>query len=623
MDLDIAIQEKLPRRFQGRPCYHQIIPVFGGSKEAEAQRVREKETDDKRQKDQQKKAQDAQKAHQAQNQKNLNQLQQMNAQQTGHASHEDARDAKQHEKNREALQKATQGVQEHTHTQFENNPQPRPQISQRSTGTSNLLKNIQTLTQQSATQARQETAKLAKDDAREVKHFDEHHETAQKQEPLFRSTKLGYIARAAGFYENGRTALEARSDPARMKLLLNPRQAASKPFSPEKPFYQLSKQGFERLFNPDHLSEMIHQVSQHLAETHPALEHAQGKAVALFHGGLLFVKEGPRVRAFRLSAEGVLHEATQEYEGFPLSQQARAEMTRLLKQKGVHARLDGDKEPLIDPKELKEESKLSKTDRSLSSRGELRSLSKDDSSFSALLRRVLEEGESVAKKLEKGEDPYFAEKENWVAFFSNVVQLGSAFENKTRSFDEILEFIFRGLFKKPAEEGETLVSDIKYQKGSSLKKEDKFAQIGILNEDLLSQLRNLEPGEKISKELMQQFLGEELAFIQLVHVLQKNDPALASEILKNVKFDPAANVDPYSQARLEHHIFSASRKRRLEEEMLHNMNPSDALPVFANPYELQPKFYQRFIGGPRFYTLITYAGAVIGFLLLMFLIFGR
>src|SRR4029434_3003570 len=87
----------------------------------------------------------------------------------------------------------------------------------------------------------------------------------------------------------------------------------------------------------------------------------------------------------------------------------------------------------------------------------------------------------------------------------------------------------------------------------------RFARIDVMSEELAELLKNLKPGQTISKEMLKKFFGDELSFTELIHVIQKTDPILASELMKSIRFDPHASVDPFSQARLEHHIFSTPR----------------------------------------------------------------
>jgi hypothetical protein len=432
--------------------------------------------------------------------------------------------------------------------------------------------------------------------------------------------RLGDIARYAGVQEGAHLPPGAWANPQAARWAGNRAGLPSQAFTPESPFSRLSDQAFTRTWSAASLTNLLNQAAQNLAESHPALMDRSFPAAAVLHGGLLFVRDGDRLRAFRLLEDGTLHEAGGEHQGHPLSQEARAEMARVLKQKGIHARLSGEKEALVDEKHLdsKMMQRMGQKDHSLSARGEFRTLFRDDSNFAHLLREVLEEGKDVGEYLGEGENAQFAEKGDWPGFFSRMLGLGSSEKPTKKTLDEILGFIYRGLFKKKDEQGGTLVSDIKY-KNPGLQKEDKFARIGI-NEELLEALKNLKPGETISKELLEKHLGEEISFLQLLHVIQKSDPALASEILRNVKFDPMANVDPYSQARVEHHIFSQARKRAQEQAAQQTAQNAN---VFGNVYDLQEKQKRDVTGKPKLYTFLVYSVIVVAIALTLYFLITK
>lgn len=107
-------------------------------------------------------------------------------------------------------------------------------------------------------------------------------------------------------------------------------------------------------------------------------------------------------------------------------------------------------------------------------------------------------------------------------------------------------------------------------------------------------------------------MGEEISFTQLLHVIQKSDPILASELLKNVKFDPTSNTNLYDQAKLEHHIFSKSRRQPgMMGSGAGTSSPETHNPVFAgNVYELHDKQSREVPGKAKLYTVLTYASIV-------------
>lgn len=404
------------------------------------------------------------------------------------------------------------------------------------------------------------------------------------------------------------------------------RSAGRQAFNPETPFSRLPNQALPRGWNPQTFGQLIQQAASHLPEQYPFFSEQHLPVAAFLQGNLVFVKDGDRLRSFRLMEDGTLHETSSEHEGAPLTPEARAEMSRVLKQKGIHARLSGEKEGLVENegKGDLEHASLRGQDRSLSARGELRGLTREDSRFAHLLREVLEEGREVGQELGEGEEAQFASKKDWGAFFGRMLGMGSAEKQAKKTFDQVMSFIFRGLYKKQGEAGGTLVSDIKYQLSGKLK-EDRFAQIGVEDGELLQLLQSFKPGQAISKDLLRQFLGEELTFTQLIHVINQSDPALASELLKNVKFDPSANVNLYDQAKLEHHIFSKSRRR----PSMASAGPDGSLPAEGGPlfdgnaYDLFEKQKREVPGKPKIYTALAYALILSGLFFLFYFLFSK
>ncbi len=434
------------------------------------------------------------------------------------------------------------------------------------------------------------------------------------------NVRIADLSRFAGIQEHA--ALPPQGNPPNMAQMMNRGSLGrSQAFNPETPFAKLTAQAFARAWNPQSFGQLIQQAASHLPDQHPILNNSQLPLAAFLQGNTLFLKEGDRLRSFRLMEDGTLYETSHEHEGAPLSAQARAEMVRVLKQKGVHARLSGEKEALVEEGKAALE-KGSSQDRSLSARGELRSLGREDSRFAYLLREVLEEGRHVGQELEEGENPHFASKNDWGAFFGRMLGLGSAEKQAKKTFDQIMGFIFRGLYKKQGESGQTLVSDIKYQLSGKLK-EDKFAQIGVTNEQLLELLKNLKPGQAISKEILKQFMGEEISFTQLIHVIEQTDPVLASELLRNVKFDPTSNVNLYDQAKLEHHIFSKSKRRPgMMGAGTESSPPQNTGPLFdGNAYNLFDKQYRDVPGKVQIYTILTYGAILVGIFFLFYFLF--
>ncbi len=105
----------------------------------------------------------------------------------------------------------------------------------------------------------------------------------------------------------------------------------------------------------------------------------------------------------------------------------------------------------------------------------------------------------------------------WKEFFSNMLQMGNTEAPMTRSMSQLVNALFRGLYKAMAnQKGMTLVSDLNFMMGDKIVAE-KFAKVLVDNPQLLQLLEQLTPGDAVPKDLLAK-LGEELNFIQLAHV---------------------------------------------------------------------------------------------------------
>ncbi len=619
-DFQILSRERPSRWSRGHPRHFREPPRLGSllSSLSEAVQKSHQEEDAEAKGKKDKEAAESAKKNQQQNQRPQSSVRspKVHVKEADHSLHDDRRahDKKtsenQKKANREAQGAAAQeGVQDAWENAYETVSQKMHPSTQRSaTPTANLLKNMSAMSQGAGSSSSQG---LSESERAGVNSAD-----------ADGTIRLADLNRFSGLQESGALPEGIWKNPAGMRgLMAREKASRSRGFHPDSPFAKLNS-GFSHLWNSQSLTKLLTQTAKAFAESHPDLLRSSLPFVAVFHGGLILLKEGDRVRAFRLLEDHTLYEATLEHEGVPLTNEGRSELMKLLKQKGIHARLHGEKEPLTEGGAFREGVRKSAKDHSHLARGDFGILSKDDSSFAKHLREVLEEGKHVEQKLAEGESAQFLPKQDWEKFFSNMLRMGSSEKFSKKNFDDILGLIFRGLFKKEGEEGQVLVSDIQYASEELFKKQDKFAQIGVSQESLLELLKNLRPGEAISKDLMKQFMGEELAFVELLHVIKKADPVLASELFKNVQFDATANVDAYSQARLEHQLFAPARRRRAEEEAMQRF-ASGAENVPANVYELQPRPKQRFWGSPRFYTFLSYVLVGGGLLLALLFFFTK
>lgn len=610
--------DRIPRRERGSIRYfrdNRVDGIFSGLLPTadEARRAEEqKQQDETRTKERNQQAQKQQQPQQAQNlnQPKMQTLDQANRENhEAHESHESRQG--QQTQNQQALRTAThQDLKEAFRDQFQPQSQNQVHSELRSSNSSQgFMQNVRNL-------AGQNNRSEQNIQTNQNSQLNQMSQNAQQRA----SVRVSDLNRFAGIQEHAHLPQQSTQNPASTLGRFVGRQA----FNPENPFSRLPNQAFPRAWNPQTFGQLIQQAASHLPEQHPLMnEHLP--VAAFLQGNLLFVKDGDRLRTYRLMEDGTLHETGHEHEGSPLTPEARAEMVRVLKQKGVHARLSGEKESHeVDAEKGAEFEKTSQRqqDRSLNARGELRSLSRDETRFANLLREVLEEGREVGQELEEGENAHYASKSDWGAFFGRMLGMGSTEKKSQKTFDQIMSFIFRGLYKKQGDGTQTLVSDIKYQMEGKTK-EDRFAQIGIQNEKLLEMLKNFQPGQPISKELLKQFLGEEISFTQLIHVIEQSDPMLALELLKNVKFDPTANTNLYDQARLEHHIFSKSRKHPpMTGTGAEAGLPASTGPLFdGNAYNLFDKQYREVPGKVKIYTILSYAGILAGLFFLFYFIF--
>lgn len=333
-----------------------------------------------------------------------------------------------------------------------------------------------------------------------------------------------------------------------------------------------------------------------------------GKPVVLVHlrGSLVFVRDQGKTRAFKLEKDGSLSELpTDDASDQPLSPEAKAQLQKVLRQKGVKSHLDqassGETEHVTDAELaaiLKEQKDAEGKE------GELDL----DTRFALLLYEALEEKKKVGKGLKEGEDPDFPTKADWMAFFAKLGKLGNQEQESSKSLEEILGLIFRGLFNKKGK-GQYLVGDLKYQRGAR-EGQEKFAQVAIQNEAFLKFLQQLKPGQSISADKLAQIFGEELTYLLMRHAGEETLP-MSTGAEKNVVYNPKASVDLYSQARLEAALF-ATRLGKGEKTPGTEAGPERFPPpaptgVFANVYELLG-LRRRFEENPKLYTWVAYMG---------------
>lgn len=600
MSIDYKIWPKKERGFRylkQNPRYFQEVPKSGpikffipGEEEKSSEKSSEKKQVSDNNEQQKKAAENARKSsHQTQKNAQNEQLKNFQLNRRGETK-EERKERTDQKKRTETLEKNAAGLtHERAEGQDHYNPNSRARMESSTRGT--MLQNIRNLAGNNHGTLG-EKAYLAKENLP--------HLTKNSSSQDQAGTKLGNMRGFIG--ESGTMNHEQWNQ----RSNLGNRRLSGQAFMHDRPFAGLGGQGLSNPLNQTNsLNHLIKQLETKPLETHPALAHQIGQSAAGFHSkNLLLVRDGDKFRLFRLLEDGTLSEAGGEHHGKPLSADAKRSISQALKERGLQARLQGEREVLGEKGKASNEKNAK--DASLTARGELKALLGDESSFAHLLRAALEEGREIGDHLREGANPEFISKKDWNAFFARMLNVGNLEESSSKTFDEIMSFVFRGLFKK--EGGDTLVSDIKYMLEGK-QREEKFAQISISDDELLNGLRGLKPGQGISKEMLQDFMGNQLDFIKLVHLIGIADPGYASEILKNVKFNASANIDPFSQARLEHHIFSQSKRKE----------PGENTGVFADPFKLQEKPKLEFFGAnAKLYTLIGYLAAGFAILLLLF-----
>jgi len=326
-------------------------------------------------------------------------------------------------------------------------------------------------------------------------------------------------------------------------------------------------------------------------------------------GPFLFVRDGKKFRAFRMNRDGSLSELPSEDSSEqPLSGKAREKLRRVIRQRLPHSSAER--------RSPSREGISAQLDKIIKSKAEGSKEGSDEASletrFAMLLHEVLQERKKFGRQLKEGEDAEFPEKSDWAAFFARLMGLGNEETQGKKTLDQIMSLLFRGMFQKKGA-GKYLVGDLKFLQGGK-GREEKFAQIPISQEGLLKLLAGLKPGQQVSLDALKKFLGEELTFLKMAHRNQKKFN-LAEGAEKNVSFNPKANVDPYSQARLERALFAAKKPTQSTEEKSRQDRAPSQTPqgVFANVYELMG-LRQRLEGRSKFYTVLSFLifGSAIG-----------
>lgn len=367
----------------------------------------------------------------------------------------------------------------------------------------------------------------------------------------------------------------------------------------------------------DALRNLRQQVANLLvAKQGPELSQAKGEkpvAVVQLRGNLVFVREGGKTRAFKLEKDGSLSELpTDDASEAPLSQEAKTELKKVLRQHGIKSEVEGE---MAEMKGEISDAELAQllTEQEAMEKGEGPPLD-FETQFALLLYQALEENKKTGKKLGDGELPNFPSKKDWEAFFAKLGKMGNQEKLAKKSLDEILNFIFRGLFQKKGK-GSYLVGDLEYQ-GKGKNRQDKFAQVEVTQEHLLKFLQALKPGQPVSLQKLSEAFGTELTYLMMAHVGEAAFN-MASSAERHVQFDPRSGFDAFSQARFEQNLLSSARRSdRSRSENGNGSGSKDrssrdplASPpgVFANVYELLG-LRHKYEGNPKLYSAVAFLG---------------
>lgn len=191
-------------------------------------------------------------------------------------------------------------------------------------------------------------------------------------------------------------------------------------------------------------------------------------------------------------------------------------------------------------------------------RGNLRKILRYELHVNRKFEKILEPskgGRSLIPLPPKDKAANFAVKsqDGWVTFFKNVVNRGSKEQIVSRQAAVFSEAQFRGLFKEGAL---ILVSDIKFQ--SDKMRTDKFARLAVTNPSLLTQLQKLTPGDKVTKDMLQQ-MGDEFEVTRLSHETEVPSQD-GDKMLSTLK----STTNPVAQAQIEKSLVEERQRREAD-----------------------------------------------------------
>lgn len=277
---------------------------------------------------------------------------------------------------------------------------------------------------------------------------------------------------------------------------------------------------------------------------------SKANTAVVIRGNLVFVKDGQKVRVFRLLKGGKLKELpSEDSKGEALSSEAKKSLQEAIRNKANI----GKKEYSLENHEDEKTEESQKTQSSEQAHEELDS----DIKFTLLLHEVLEEDREVGHPLGDS-DPTIEDKEAWEDFFTLLAKTGNQEKQLKKKLAKIVAFLLRGKYQNK-DGKQRLVGDLKYMNGERAR-EEKFIQIEVSETQVKTILSKIKKGGVLNQEQLKKLLGEELQYHKMAHQADENQYAQGSSAEEGIIFDPKKEYDPYAAARMEERLFGNKRK---------------------------------------------------------------
>ena len=234
-----------------------------------------------------------------------------------------------------------------------------------------------------------------------------------------------------------------------------------------------------------------------------------------------------------------------------------------------------------------------------------------ESPFEEALQKFLADNKSIPDLMNelRAQFPQKSDAE-WETFFKNALTQNSAELETKKTTADLMQALFRGVFKKGSNGELMMVSDLSFANGDD-KSLFKFSQIALKDSKLLDILRQLKPGDLLSPEVLK-LLGDEIVFLQLAHVIA--DSNLSAEQQAAILRSYRQQVSSSSQRGLEDALADErKRKSRAQEEMAAQQGAQFA----GLPHkDIQPRPGRQKLRMYLLYTVLGATGVLILFILL-------